>query len=321
MEATRHSRVSHLDRWIAMDDKMDLIERFTTRFPVLLDGAMGTQLAAEGLEMGGQNNIAHPDDVLSIHKRYSQVGCDILITNTLTMNRIYIETHNVGVDVKEVNLAGARLARAAIGERQSVLGDISSTGQMLEPYGVYSEEQFCGAFREQAEYLAQGDVDGFIIETMLDLREALCAVQACKAVAPLPVFATLAFHTTENGCRTIMGHSAADSARRLVDAGVSGVGANCGELAPNETAIVVATMRDACSVPVIAQPNAGKPQLLGGQTVFAMPPRDFAAGVAKCLEAGATAVGGCCGTTPEHMACVARMIREIGSNKGIEPTP
>jgi len=107
---------------------MNLEEFITHHSIILLDGAMGTQLEALGLDMSGENNISHPEDVLSIHKKYSQIGCDILITNTLTMNRIYVETHNVGVDVREVNLAGAQLARSAVKNHQCVLGDVSSTG-------------------------------------------------------------------------------------------------------------------------------------------------------------------------------------------------
>ena len=128
---------------------MNLADLMAKRYPILLDGAMGTQLAALGLDMGGQNNISHPEEVLAVHKKYSEIGCDILITNTLTMNRIYIETHNVGVDVRQVNVAGAELARSAAHRGQYVLGDISSTGQMLEPYGQYTEKVIkCRLFEE-----------------------------------------------------------------------------------------------------------------------------------------------------------------------------
>ena len=135
--------------------------------------------------MGGQSCLAHPDAVRSIHRAYVEAGCDILITNTLTMNRIFIETHKVGVDVREVNVAGARLARQAAGSGCRVLGDISSTGQLLEPYGECTEEQVFAALKEQAGHLAGAGVDAFIVETMLDLREALCAVRACHAAADL----------------------------------------------------------------------------------------------------------------------------------------
>lgn len=288
---------------------MDLHNAIVARSPLLLDGAMGTQLAAAGLEMGGQNCVSHPDEVLSVHKRYSEIGCDILITNTLTMNRISIETHGLGVDVRDVNLSGAKLAKAAAGPGQYVLGDISSTGQLLEPYGDYSEEQFYVTFREQAEHLLAGGVDGFIIETILDLREALCALRACRDMSSLPILATLSFQMIDKGGRTVMGNAAGESAVSLVEAGATAVGANCGDLDPHETSDIIGIMREFVDVPLIAQPNAGKPRLVDNQTVFDMTAEDFAEGIAECIAAGATLVGGCCGTTPEHIRCVADGVR------------
>ncbi len=287
---------------------MNLSDFITTQSPILLDGAMGTQLAAAGLEMGGHNCISHRDEVLSVHKQYSGVGCDILITNTLTMNAISIEKHGRGVDVKEVNLSGARLAKAAVTSGQYVLGDISSTGQLLEPYGDYSEEQFYKAFKEQAEYLLDGGVDGFIIETIMDVREALCALRACRDVSTLPILVTLSFQTTDNGGRTLMGNSAEEIAGVLADTGATGIGANCGDLDPHETAIIVGIMRECVDLPLIAQPNAGKPRLINGQTAFDMSPEAFADGIAECIAAGASLVGGCCGTTPEHIRFVAETL-------------
>src|SRR5512135_3266074 len=119
-----------------------------TKRTMRLDGAMGTELLKAGLEMGGQNSVTHPDAVLAVHRQYVECGIDLLTTNTLTMNRVFIESHEVGVDVREVNLAGARLARAAVHPEQYVLGNLSSTGQMLEPYGDLSEADAYAAFRE-----------------------------------------------------------------------------------------------------------------------------------------------------------------------------
>jgi 5-methyltetrahydrofolate--homocysteine methyltransferase len=288
---------------------MSLHDAIIKRSTLLLDGAMGTQLAVAGLDMGGQNCVSHPEDVLDVHKRYTEIGCDILITNTLTMNRIFIETHGVGVDVKKVNMAGVKLARIAAKPGQYVLGDISSTGQLLEPYGDYTEEQFYAAFREQAEYLLAGGVDGFIVETMLDLREALCALRACLDVSSLPILATLSFQTVDNGGRTIMGNVAGESAMSLAEAGATAIGANCGNLNPHETALIVSAMRECVDIPLIAQPNAGKPRLVDGQTLFDMSPESFVQGIAECIAAGATLVGGCCGTTPDHIRQVADLIK------------
>ena len=223
---------------------------------------MGTQLGEAGLEMGGQTNITHPEAVLAVHQRYADCGVDLLITNTLTMNRVNIESHNVGVDVREVNLAGARLAKAAARDGQYVLGDMSSTGKMLKPYGPLSEDDAYAAFREQAAILAEGGVDGFIIETMFDLREALCALRAAKEAGDLPIIASIAFNTVGNGGRTVMGNTARDCAQALTEAGACAVGANCGSLDPLELAEIVSMMRAATSLPIVAQPNAGKGRLV-----------------------------------------------------------
>jgi 5-methyltetrahydrofolate--homocysteine methyltransferase len=289
---------------------MELSEFLKHQKPILLDGAMGTQLASFGLEMGGQNNLTHPDTVEHIHRQYAECGCHLLITNTLTMNRIYIESHNLDLDVREVNLAGVKLAKAAVGQKQFVLGDISSTGKMLEPYGDLPEIQAFEAFKEQAVILAEGGVDGFIIETVFDLREALCAIHACKEVAPLPILASIAFSTSEKGGRTLMGDSASHCAKAMGEAGATVVGANCGELDPFQMAEVIALMRQATALPILTQPNAGKPKLVGDETVFDMSPADFARGISDCYQNGAALVGGCCGTTPEHIRAVAKILKQ-----------
>jgi 5-methyltetrahydrofolate--homocysteine methyltransferase len=290
---------------------MNLLEFLSSdKRTILLDGAMGTQLAEGGLEMGGQSSITHPDAVLAIHQQYAGCGVDLLITNTLTMNRINIESHKIDVDVREVNLVGVRLAKAAAREGQYVLGDMSSTGKMLQPYGDLSEEEAYAAFKEQAAILAEGGVDGFIIETMFDLREALCALGACKEAADLPVIASIAFNTVKNGGRTIMGNSARACAEALTEAGACAVGANCGNLDPFQMAEIISKMREATSLPVLAQPNAGKPVLVENRTVFNMSPSDFAAGIHQCLRAGARLLGGCCGTSPVHIRAMVELLKE-----------
>jgi 5-methyltetrahydrofolate--homocysteine methyltransferase len=224
------------------------------------------------------------------------------------MNRIYIESHALLIDVKEVNLAGAKLARSAATPDRYVLGDMGSTGQMLKPYGKYTESQFFETFKEQAEYLVEGGVDGFVVETMVDLREAVCAVRACRAVSSLPILASLAFRTTRKEGRTIMGNGAKESAIALIDAGASAAGANCGDLDPVQVAVIVAIMKQAVSVPILAQPNAGLPRLVKGKTVFNMSPEEFARGIEACIQSGASLVGGCCGTTPAHIQRVAELL-------------
>jgi 5-methyltetrahydrofolate--homocysteine methyltransferase len=276
---------------------------------ILLDGAMGTQLGEAGLEMGGQNSVTNPDAVLAVHQKYAACGIDLLITNTLTMNRVNLQAHLAGIDVGEVNLSGARLAKRAALPGQYVLGDISSTGKLLKPYGPLEQDEASAAFAEQAAFLAEGGVDGFIVETMTDLREALCAVRAVRGASDLPVIASVSLKTAGNGGRTIMGDVARDCALRLAEAGACAVGTNCGELDPLEMAQVVADLRDSVTLPLVAQPNAGKVHLVEGRPTYNMTPADFAEGLRACVEAGARLVGGCCGTSPAHIRAAVELLQ------------
>ena len=287
---------------------MDLLTAITNKDIFLLDGAIGTELDKRDLMGRAGNNLENPEIVLEIQRQYAQCGCDALTTNTLTMNRIYIETHNLSVSVRDVNTAGVELARKAVNKGQYVLGNISSTGQLLEPYGTYTESQFYNTFKEQAEILAEAGADGFLIETVFDLREAMCVLKACKENFSLPVMVSIAFDTEQKGGRTMMGDSAEQCAKKLTDAGADVIGANCGSLDPAQMAVVISELRAATSLPLLAQPNAGKPKLIGDKSIFEMAPEPFAAGISECLSAGASIVGGCCGTTPEHIRAVAGIL-------------
>lgn len=288
---------------------MNLSAALRNRDVILLDGAIGTELDKRGLMGRASNNLDAPDVVLEIQREYARCGCHALTANTLTMNRIFIETHNVNVSVRDVNKAGVEIARQAAGKGQYVLGNISSTGQLLEPYGTYKESQFYDAFKEQAEILAEAGVDGFLIETMFDLREAMCALRACKDNFPLAAIVSIAFAAEEKGGMTMMGNSAEQCAKDLTNAGADAIGANCGDLDPAQMAVVVSKLHSATTLPLLAQPNAGRPKLAGNETLFEMDPETFAAGIEECLRAGARLVGGCCGTTPEHIRAVADMLK------------
>jgi 5-methyltetrahydrofolate--homocysteine methyltransferase len=231
---------------------MQFLETLNSGSIILLDGAIGTELDKRGLMGRASNNLDSPETVLEIQREYIECGCGALTANTLTMNRIYIETHNLGISVRDVNKAGVEISRQAAGKERFVLGNLSSTGQLLEPYGTYKESQFYEAFREQAVILAESGVDGFIIETMFDLREALCALRACKENFSLPAIVSMAFSAEEKGGRTMMGDSAEQCARSLTDAGADVVGANCGDLDPTQMAVVVSYLKSATSLPVLA---------------------------------------------------------------------
>lgn len=288
---------------------MDLHKLIETKKVLIFDGALGTELAKRGLETSGALSLTNPEAILDFHREYAAAGVDILSTNTFIMNRISVESHGLDIDLREANLAGVRLAREAAGAEQLVFGDLGPTGKLLEPYGTFSEEQFYEAFKEQALVLAEGGVDGLIIETMTDLREAVCALQACKDVTSLPVIVTMAFATVEKGGRTVMGSTAAEIATSLEQHGADAIGANCGELTPEEMAQIGAFYRAHTCLPLLIQPNAGRPKLVAGKTVYDMVPGDFADGVIKCIENGALLVGGCCGTTIEHIKAVVHRLR------------
>ena len=286
---------------------MDLInsEKF-----LVFDGAMGTQLAEQGVEMGGQNNILNPDKVRTVHDKYLKNGSDVIITNTLTMNPVYIKEHGVDIDFEKVNLAGAKIAKEAAAKTGAfVAGDISSTGCMLEPFGLFTKQQFIENYEEQARILEKGGVDLFLIETVMDLNEAICALKACKNVSKLPVFVSITFTTLTNGGRTIMGNSAEDCAKQLTDNGADALGANCGDLDPFEMAELIKIYKDNSPLPFLAQPNAGKPKLVGNKTVFDMPVERFKEGIQKCIDAGASLIGGCCGTSPEYIMAIAKLVK------------
>jgi 5-methyltetrahydrofolate--homocysteine methyltransferase len=275
---------------------------------VLMDGATGTQLAARGLDQGGEQNLEHPDAVRSIHEAYVRAGARVVTANTLTMNRLFLDLHGRGNDVAAVNRAGVALARSAA-PGLHVLGDMSSTGRLLEPYGDARKEDLEECYREQASILAEAGVDGFIIETMIDLEEALCALRACRKTASIPVLATISFATLNDGGRTAMGNRTEDCAIALTREGADAIGVNCGSLDPFEVSTVIACMRKATGLPLIAQPNAGKPRMENGKAVFDLGPAEYARGIGECVKAGARFVGGCCGTTPDHIAAAAEVLR------------
>ncbi|MBN2509506.1 MAG: homocysteine S-methyltransferase family protein [Spirochaetales bacterium] len=291
------------------DEIMTLSEYLSQGSLMFLDGAMGTQLNEMGFSGGGLNCVDHPEGVEAVHRKYLEAGSTLLITNSLTINRIYLNAHSIMADIRDVNIRSARIARKAVTAfgRPGVfiLGNLGPSGQMLEPYGDITTQESKDAYIQQAKALAEGGVDGFIIETMYDLTETVLAIEGCKEAAPhLPVLASVSFSTVENGGRTVMGNDAATIAEELTTAGASAIGTNCGDIDPFEAAKIIAIYREHTDLPLFAEPNAGKPRLEGTKTVFDMGPDEFTKGLAACRDQGATILGGCCGTTPDHIAAL-----------------
>ncbi len=272
---------------------------------LIFDGATGTQLAARCGMNGPLTNIEHPETVKAVHADYKAAGANVVITNTLTANRIYLEHAGLADKLESINAIGAKLCREAVGEDCYVAGDMCSTGKFMEPLGDYTEQQFYDNAAEQAKILADNGVDLILIETMTDVRETAIAVRAAKESTGLAVVASLSFDPVAESFRTMMGDTSERAVRELSDAGANAIGSNCGTIDPFEMSLLIAEMRSFSDIALIAMPNAGKPELCAGDVVFKLTPQEFAEGVKKCIESGATLIGGCCGTTPAHIAALA----------------
>ena len=276
--------------------------------PLLGDGAMGTQLMIAGLEQGGCGeawNLTHPERVLAIQRRYADAGSDCIITNTFGGSRIMLRRHGSAGDVTAINGAAVEIARAAFGGREGfVLGDIGPFGGLMEPYGEFTESEVREAFAEQARALVDAGADAIIVETQTGLEELGLAITAAKDAGAACVIGSLAYDVTLDGStfRTMMGVDPERAAEFMQDIGADMVALNCGtgmNMAWAKTA--VERYRSATALPVMAQPNAGLPRLVNMKVVYDETPDEMVRGVVPLLEAGTHIIGGCCGSTPDHI--------------------
>ena len=281
-----------------------LAEALAGRAYLLFDGGMGTLVQAAGLhtvhEVPDLLNLTHPEAIVAIQRQYVEAGADCITTNTFNTNRLKLA--NAGATVAEVYAAAAANARAA--GAPLVAGDIGPTGALLEPLGTLTFDEAFDIFSEQACAAEAAGCDLIVVETMADLLEAKAAVLAAVESTTLPVFATMTFG--EDG-RTFLGTTPAIAATTLSALGASAVGLNC-SLGPTELAPLVGELAPHDRALVMAQPNAGLPRIQDGETVFDVGPNEFAQAMEAILDAGATVVGGCCGTTPDHIAALRALI-------------
>lgn len=291
---------------------MSLLEAIKTRV-LLSDGAMGTQLQRAGLEPGGCGeawNLDHPDRVLAIQRGYVNAGSDILLTNTFGGCRIMLNRHEQGERTAEINRAAVEIARQALGGRGFVLGDIGPFGGLMEPYGEIARGDVEAAFREQAKALVEGGADGIIIETQTALEELEIGIAAAHEAGAKVVIGSVAFDrmVDEDDVRTMMGVSPERAAEFMAEHGCHIAALNCGTGVDMKFASnIVRRYIKTCGLPVMAQPNAGQPVLVNMQVQYNETPEEMSAGLPGLLAAGARIVGGCCGSTPDHI----RMFRKI----------
>jgi len=280
--------------------------------PLLADGAMGTRLQEMGLPSGAPAelwNEERPEAVLEVHRSYVKAGSDIILSNTFGGNRRKLSRFGLGERAFDLVRRGAELAREAAGEGVAVLGSTGPVGELLEPLGTLSRKEAAEVYAEQARALAEGGADAVLFETFSDLEELKVAIEAALEAVDLPICCTMTFEP--NGM-TVMGVSVERFVSEVEGMGegrVALIGANC-SIGPREMEPIAERLCKVARLPVMVKPNAGQPRLVEGRAVYDATPEEFAESARRWLEAGARVIGGCCGTTAEHVRAMAEVVRD-----------
>lgn len=277
--------------------------------PRLMEGAMGTALAARGLTFtnSGELNLSHPEDVMAIHRSYLAAGSEVFQSNSFAATRPMLERAGLEERVAEIQRAAMRIVREAVGPRYPCGANVGPTGHLLEPYGDMTRQQAVAAYREQLENQLIEGPDFILFETFEVLEELDAALDAAKQVAPeLPKLACVSFSAPTG--KTMMGVDGARAAEALIEMGADVIGANCGHL--EGLRIALREMVRVSNRPIMAEPNAGVPVLVAAETRFDGTPEQSADLARELLDLGVSLIGGCCGTTPDHIRAMANVISE-----------
>jgi len=284
---------------------VSLAERLAESTPLLVDGAMGTELFARGLTAGDPPemwNIDMPDNVIDVHKGYIKAGSDIILTNSFGGTSFRLKLHNLQDRVHEINEAAARCGRAAADASDRpvvVAGSMGPSGELLEPMGTMTPETAAAAFADQARGLTAGGADLLWIETMSSLDEVEAAIEGARSASAVPVAVTLSFDTAGH---TMMGVSGTAAAERLGPLGLAAIGANCGNNIADTEAAVLQLKAGLADTPVIVKANAGIPEFKGDKLHYTGTPEIMGAHLRRMADAGIEIIGGCCGTATQHVA-------------------
>ncbi len=297
----------------------NLLTRLAGGEILVADGAMGSMLLASGLAAGDcpeSFNLTRTELLSEIARRYLEAGADIVQTNTFGGSPLKLAGYGLDDQTEAINSAAVVAVREAVADRAYVCGSCGPCGHTLLPYGDTEPESVFLSFRRQLAALASAGVDVLCIETMIDLEEAKLAVRAAREVAPdLPIMATMTFDRIPRGYFTIMGTDIPTAAAELARAGADIVGSNCG----NGSERMVEIAQEFCAsteLPVLIQSNAGLPELVGDRAVYNETPDFLAGSAARILDAGVRIVGGCCGTTPDHIRALRELADRCAERKG-----
>lgn len=285
-----------------------LIQQLVSHGPVITDGAWGTELQARGLALGDFPdawNLTHPDRVGEVARAYVEAGSQIILTNTFGANRIRLGEHAPADRLAEINVRGVEISLKAAASRARVFASIGPTGKLLMS-GEVTAEELRAAFAEQAQALAQARSDGLVVETMSDLEEAKLAVSAARETG-LPVVACMVFDCGKDKDRTMMGTTPEQAAQALTEAGADVIGANCGQGIAGFIAIC-RRLHAATDRPVWIKANAGLPTMVDGRARYSATPDEFAGYIPELIQAGASFIGGCCGTRPDFIAAISQRL-------------
>lgn len=290
---------------------------YLSKGAIVLDGATGTNLMAAGMPIGVCPEawvMEHQDVLYDLQSAYVKAGTNIVYAPTFTGNRIKLEEYGLEDRIEEINTELVRLSKRAVDGKALVAGDMTMTGKQLFPLGDLMFEELVDVYKEQASILDHAGADLFVVETMMSLQECRAAVIAIKEVSDLPIMVTLSYN--EDG-RTLFGTPPETAVVVLQSLGVDAIGINC-STGPMEMVELVEKMAQYSTVPILAKPNAGLPELEDDKTVYKMTPQEFADAAVALVNAGASIVGGCCGTTPEHIKALSDAVRELPIRKPLE---
>lgn len=286
----------------------------------IFDGAIGTMLQNAGLKPGACPeliNIEQPEIIQSVHRAYVEAGAMILETNTFGASALKLAHYGLADRMAEINTAGVAAAKKAAQGKAKVAGSMGPTGRFIQPLGDLDFEEAYQTYYAQAKALAAAGADYIIIETSIDLQEMRAALLAAKAASSIPVICQMSY-SEDN--RTVTGTDPQTAAITLDALGADIIGVNC-SLGPEQLVPIVKILADNTDKPISVQPNAGMPKFINGQTVFPMTPKDFARWTPALIEAGASYIGGCCGTTPEHIQAIARTAQNCSEPPRKKPLP